>query len=275
MKWRSIYENKIKKAGSVKRYIENKIKREKQFVKIIKKYADLNPGYIVEGGCGTATISFMLASMGYYVVALDKDREMLELAKGLSRYFPNAKGKIKFIRSNILHFPKIDNVNIIFSKGVLEHFNDSEIIDILQQQFRLSNYVIFSVPSSFFKGYPGEYGNERFLDKKFWRSIIENSGGNIIEEFGTVGYSTSDFKLKFAKFLDTVSFGILPPTKPFIGFVIKGWKNKKVKNPKLKLRADKSKIQDLQISKKAENAKRACLSLLNDNLTSYSLHLVY
>jgi len=36
MKWRLIYENKIKKAGSVKRYIENKIKREKQFVKIIK-----------------------------------------------------------------------------------------------------------------------------------------------------------------------------------------------------------------------------------------------
>jgi SAM-dependent methyltransferase len=231
MKWGLIYKNKIKKAGGVKRYIENKIKREKQFVKIIKKYADLSPGYIVEAGCGTAIISFMLASMGYHVVALDKDREMLQLAKSLSCYFPNAKGKIKFIRGNILHFPKINNVNIIFSKGVLEHFNDSKIINILQQQLRLSNYVIFSVPSSFFKGYPGEYGNERFLDKKSWRSIIENSGGNIIEEFGTIG-STSDFKLKFAKFLDTVSFGILPLTKPFIGFVIKGWKNKKGKKYK-------------------------------------------
>ena len=92
----------------------------------------------------------------------------------------------------------------------------------------------------FFKGYPGEYGNERFLDKKSWRSIVENSGGNISEEFGTIG-STSDFRLKFAKFLDTVSFGILPPTKPFIGFVIKGWKNKKVKNQKLRLRAIRAK----------------------------------
>jgi len=45
--------------------------------------------------------------MGYYVVALDKDREMLELAKDLSRYFPNAKGKIKFIRVTYYIFQRL------------------------------------------------------------------------------------------------------------------------------------------------------------------------
>ena len=58
MDWIKVYKDEIDKIG-VKKYIENKIKCKKNYIKIIEKYAKNKT--IIETGCGTGIISLYLA----------------------------------------------------------------------------------------------------------------------------------------------------------------------------------------------------------------------
>ena len=75
--------------------------------------------------------------------------------------------------------------NIIHSHGVLEHFEDHEIHEILHYQKAISPLLIHYVPSD--KYTYKSFGDERLLSKEYWKEnfnpteIIEfNSGYDLI-----------------------------------------------------------------------------------------------
>jgi ubiquinone/menaquinone biosynthesis C-methylase UbiE len=88
---------------------------------------------------------------------------------------------------------KIDSFNIpfengyfdcIFHQGFLEHFADKEIIDMLNEQARVSKKVIFDVPNARRWDRTQEYGNERFLYHTEWRMLIQKTNLRIVKESG-------------------------------------------------------------------------------------------
>lgn len=177
-KWSRLYEEEIK-ATDVKSYVEEKLRTKGTIINLINKYAP--NGCVMELGSGTGILALKVASMGNKVIALDSDKDMIALSK---KYFfkefdnPN----ITYINKDIRDYEVKEKLDVIYSIGILEHYSDEEIIELLIKQLNLSNYVIFGIPTKYFDENKKMYGNERYLRIKYWRNLITQSKGELIEE---------------------------------------------------------------------------------------------
>lgn len=137
------------------------------------------PVHIHEAGCGAANLSLALykqlkdIEINFHISMSDKCKDMLELAH---ENVPEAyKALIDMTKDTL---PKAD---IIFSHGVLEHFNDEQIARIVANQLDSTDKVVHYVPSAKYK--KPSFGDERLLTPEEWQeicnptSIIEFNGG--------------------------------------------------------------------------------------------------
>ena len=179
-KWSNLYEKEILSAPSIDIFIQQKLATKKRIIKLINKYADNKK--IMELGAGTGVLALYISTLNNNGVdALDKDYDMISLSK---KYFLS-----KFENTNINYLcDDIRNVNVIekygvcYSIGILEHYDDSEIIDLIHKQTSISEYVIFGIPTKYFDEDKKMYGNERYLPLRYWRKLIKKSNCKIIEE---------------------------------------------------------------------------------------------
>jgi SAM-dependent methyltransferase len=111
---------------------------------------DAPPQSAVELGCGSATISILLAQRGLTVTSVDKIPEALELARecceGLELpSLPN------FVLSDFCtrHAPKpVDSADLVLSGGVIEHWDVDGQRVVLQMHLDLSErWVLLTVPN--------------------------------------------------------------------------------------------------------------------------------
>ena len=179
--WYDVYINQIEKSGGNKSYMEFKIKHKKKLIKILKKESD--NGKIIEIGSGTGIVCSKLANDGYDVTGLDVSEKIIELAKILEKeYF--GENKVKFMQKSMfeLDFPE-KIFDLCYSVGVLEHFDDKKIIDTIKQQLHISKKVIIVIPTKWFDDDETLHGDDRFLELKQWRKLIEAGNGKIIKEY--------------------------------------------------------------------------------------------
>lgn len=179
-KWNYLYKEHIRKDfENWDQYYYVKMKLKKRFLKqVIKCSRDGKP--ILECGCGTGKTTMFLSFIGIECYAIDLEKEMVDSAK---KRFKKYGCKSKIIQGDIKKMP-FDNkfFSVTHSSGVLEHYSDEEIIIMINEQLRVSDYCIFSIPTSYFE--KKMLGNERFLSRKKWREIINKSNGMIIKETG-------------------------------------------------------------------------------------------
>ena len=184
--WAEIYQKDIDKKGGNLPYVLNKINKKKILINLVKKYSDKN---IIECGSGTSVVSIYLATLGYNVTAIDIEDDVIKLAKSLAKDYykavDNYNSQINFVEKSIfdLGYEK-DSFDVAFSNGVLEHFSDDEIIQIIKQQLYVAKTVIAGIPTKYFDSSEAKYGNERVLELSYWRYLIKKAGGSIIEEIG-------------------------------------------------------------------------------------------
>ncbi|MBU0958703.1 MAG: methyltransferase domain-containing protein [Nanoarchaeota archaeon] len=212
MSFNEYYEKEIRKYGGDTKYVIAKAREKKPLIDRILKY--LNDGNILEAGAGSSSNSIYLASNGLSVTAVDKDQRMIKLAKKLSLGFKNSP---IFLNKDLSEIN--EKFSVVFSHGVLEHFSDEEIIDLLNKEISIGRTVIFSVPSNFFKKEQAINGDERFLSLEKWREIISKTNGKIVEEFSYF-YDPDNLKLKILKTIFKLTGGVMPIKKPYIGFVL-------------------------------------------------------
>ena len=184
--WGEIYQKDVDKKGGNLPYVLGKINKKKKLINLVKKYAFKN---VIECGSGTSVVSIYLASLGYCVTAVDIEDDVIRLSKKLAKDYyntlDNCKPKLSFEKKSIfeLGYEK-DSFDVAFSNGVLEHFKDEEIIQIIKQQLYVAKTTIVGIPTKYFESKEAKYGNERVLELSYWRELIRNSGGIIIEEAG-------------------------------------------------------------------------------------------
>ena len=89
----------------------------------------------------------------------------------------------KFEIMSILNLQyKNKSFDVAFSNGVLEHFTDDEIIKILMEEMRIADIVIFGVPIKYFNDDEFMHGDERYLTREEWRTLITKAKRKVIEE---------------------------------------------------------------------------------------------
>ena len=178
--WYQLYMEEIASKGSIKNYVDDKIKTKKNLLELIEKYSPNKK--VIESGSGTGVLSIYLASIGFDVLAIDIDKEILNLSKKIAEEY-NSFNRPKFKNDSILELNyRFEEFDVSFSNGVLEHFSDEEIIKTLKKQMKIAKTVIVGIPTRYFDDDEAMYGDERFMDLNFWRDIIYRAGGEIIEE---------------------------------------------------------------------------------------------
>lgn len=179
-KWYRLYKTDVEEFEEPDDYIKYKLKYKKKFVKKIIKYSPNNK--VIEMGCGTGLVAGYLARLGLDVTALDLSDKVLKYAKAIANQ-SSIISPCKYEQGDILNLKYAsDTFDVAYSNGVLEHFNDEEIIRTLRQQMRVSNYVIFGIPSTYFSMSEKMLGNERGLTLKEWKNLIREADGELVEQ---------------------------------------------------------------------------------------------
>ena len=179
-KWYELYKIDIEEFDKPDDYIKYKLKYKKKFVNRVIKYAKNKK--VIEMGCGTGLMAGYLQKLGLEVVALDLSQPVLDYACRIAKQ-SNIISPCKYQQGDILNLEyRKNSFDVSYSNGVLEHFNDEEIIKILKQQMNISKYVIFGIPSTYFDMSEKMLGNERGLTLKEWLTLIDKAGGKLVEQ---------------------------------------------------------------------------------------------
>lgn len=181
-KWSELYANYIQaEFKSWDEYFTIKMKLKRRFLNLIIKHSTPNKP-VLECGAGTGKFSVYLASLGFNTYAIDFEYAMVERAKQLSELVC-PQNPVKVLHEDISAIPFHNKFfTVSHSSGVLEHFSDSKIIELINEQLRVADTIVFSVPSRYFD--KKMQGNERFLTRQEWRKIISNSKAQIVKETG-------------------------------------------------------------------------------------------
>lgn len=164
-----------------KKYIEESKKKRSELYSTIKKYTRQG-GRIFEAGCGTSALSIALSREGYDVTCTDLDADMRDLA---ARMNLAAGGRVTYRNENILNIKENnDAFDLVFSHGVLEHFNEEDIILAINEGLRIAPIYIVSVPTIYDVS-NNLLGDENLWSIKKWEKIIAKSAGYIHENLGS------------------------------------------------------------------------------------------
>ena len=173
----------IKHFKGTNRNIFNRCISSKMLIELIIENTPKG-GRLLEAGCGSALLSLILADYGFQVTALDLTEDILEYAR--SRMYLN-NVQVNFVQGDILKLSSMfekEYFDATYHSGVMEHFNDADIIRSLSEQRIVSKKVIFSVPNSRTKVSPRLFGDERLMNNKKWMGLIRAAGFKEVKLFG-------------------------------------------------------------------------------------------
>jgi len=147
------------------------------FLKKIMQY--WKGGTLLEVGPGTGYLSIYLSKNQMRVKAVDNDVEILERCRFSNKVL---QGSAEFITCDAYELSgkfKDEKFDIAFHQGLFEHFSNENILKLIEEQFKVADYILFSVPSRY---YPRQdFGDERLLSMEEWYQILEPYKDSILE----------------------------------------------------------------------------------------------
>jgi len=164
--------------------VKNELKLYKKYLKKGAKVLDI--------GCGLGCEAVPLSGFGYKVVGIDNDRKVVESARKNANKFGK---KIKIVYGDIFKIDKIfgkDSFDACISGGVLEHFPERQVRQIVRKQLYVAPLVIASIPLPSKKNMRSEYKDYRkriFKDgiyRNFWS--VNYMLNNIFKGFNIIDY---------------------------------------------------------------------------------------
>jgi ubiquinone/menaquinone biosynthesis C-methylase UbiE len=162
LSWSAYYENATN--TSWLDMIASAIYNERYLAQII----ETKPYSILEVGTARGLHAITLSYIVPKVVGIDANKNLIKIANFLNAKF---KGKAQFSRMNAFNTCFTENsFDLCCSQGFFEHFSDTDILSLLEEQLRVARMVVFSVPSYY---YPKRnVGNERLMKLQKWKKLM-------------------------------------------------------------------------------------------------------
>lgn len=155
-------------ATSVDHFLTN-LYHHREFV---ERLLQLAPERSLEAGCGTAGMSVLLAMAGRRATACDIDDAVLDVAR---RNAAQWNADLDVVHRDIFKLSAHpDRYDLVFSQGVLEHFGDEQIAELVSESLAVAPTFAFSVPTRYY-GHR-DFGDERLMTLDEWRAILEPLG---------------------------------------------------------------------------------------------------
>jgi len=144
---------------------------QEQFIECITDHTP-DGGTIMEAGFGFGTTLELLRDLGYEVSGFDLEPSAIE---NCQEHYKHLRGDL-FV-GNILNSKTYRRkVDTIIHQGVLEHFEDEEILEILDIQSKAAKRIVFDVPNNLRQNLDDEGDRTRFESPQFWEDIISSAG---------------------------------------------------------------------------------------------------
>lgn len=156
MNWQEFYAEPV----SMEKYIRNVSSHSTFLLEIMRTQP--KDRRLLEVGCGSGVLSIHLSRLGYEVVSIDNNDEVLAIARDNNAAL-NGRGTL--LEADAHSLPFSDNFfQVCFSQGFFEHFDDFSVCKLLREQLRVTRTVLFSVPTLW---YPRQdFGNERLMERE-------------------------------------------------------------------------------------------------------------
>ena len=139
------------------------------------------PARILDVGCGPGWSDLYLSSAGYDVTGIDNETRLVDLARDLVERFAMPA---RFEAANALDLsPYYDRFDLVYSCGVLEHFDREVTIRLLQEQARCAPLVLIQIPTRY-TAYTGEITDERIYTIGELRRLVIEAGFDVQVTFG-------------------------------------------------------------------------------------------
>lgn len=104
-----------------------------------------------------------------FVPSTDNNQEVFK--NTISSNLMKTASDLKLLRQDVFSLSFNDKAfDVAFSQGFFEHFSDEDIVQLVKEQLRVANKVIFYVPSFWFPS--RDFGNERLLRMEEWVNIL-------------------------------------------------------------------------------------------------------
>jgi SAM-dependent methyltransferase len=128
-------------------------------------------GSLLEVGSGSGAQSALLSRTGARIVSIENDPRIMDVAK---TNFDRFGATVRLIAADAFELPfRPGAFGVAISQGLMEHFDNLKIGELIREQLRVCRSVVFSVPSDH---YPRQdVGNERLMPPQAWRTIVESS----------------------------------------------------------------------------------------------------
>lgn len=188
---------------SVKKYI----KWEKKELKIYGEYLP-EDAKILDIGCGLGIMSVSLSALGYDITGIDNDKKVMEAAKINAKNFGK---KIKIMYMDIFDIDKRfkkDSFDACVSSGVLEHFSEEQIKDIVKKQLYLAPVVIATMPIALKEDIKEEYKdyNKKICRDGMYRNLWTPNYwiNNVLKDFKILKKHVWTTNPTFGKFKELI-----------------------------------------------------------------------
>ncbi|MDK2786489.1 MAG: hypothetical protein PWQ80_1168 [Thermotoga sp.] len=174
-----------------------------EFVNLLNHFFVLKGSRILEAGCGSGTISIDLSKRGAYYTGIDISQDSVELSKKVASFFELRNVSFKKMDGFKTIFSDKE-FDIVFNIGVVEHFQDEDIVKMLKEMARVGKFIVVGVPYSGSQIYKlskeisqetgtWEYGFER--DFYSLKDLFEKAGVKLLHE-EIIGSFSEAFYLK-------------------------------------------------------------------------------
>lgn len=158
-------------------YVKFAVKKRRELTEILHKYCKMD-SKVLEAGCGTSSISIYLSREGYDVECIDNNYDMFLLAQEINK---KVNGQVKYTFGDIRKLPyKEQSFKVVYSHGVLEHFDDVQKIEIMNEGLRVADKYIISVPTIWDIS-NNLLGDEILWTVSKWKRFFVKNGYKVIE----------------------------------------------------------------------------------------------